>query len=1109
MISQRAARPSGSVEKLRQLSLSNLRGVDETRAPTDPYSVDSAVNLVSNSDGSLSIRKPLLIERDWTRIVSTQAQAECNVLDVVPLYTETDYFIRYTLNTIPHVAIYNSVQNVFKPFALCWTDAKGYAHTVKNFSESKNVCETITFGNVQPFHTSESTVFGDCTVWLTSTQFKTDASENYFLCDPTLYDKVMENGISKVYGTRYVYLAYGTEDLVWKMYIYNASPNIWEAEGEVYVHPEDTVLDNMYSITDEYEKPIPAVTHIVPYATVKQSDFQQVFEEINDDVAKIDNRYVSSVDESWDTACDLSKVTSLGPEDIDPTILSPKHIIASETTEDKELLWEMCFQTEYTLFREGAFGDDGYVSNTVTDAKDIQMWQYRNFIWIDVHSSAVRSIQLQRSSVDTSLCIERTVMFANEQKYLARKQTHLPNDRWTQLSKGDRIYLYTDAEHNQVQISKLFSVLGSPYPIKQLRLNTHIDVSTVQITTSTTVSVEMPHTPVSKITMDARKNAFKGVSLLPDGFNSFYLKAFCKFRHPDTFVPLDASKARTFQNVYATWLYTFDGINWSNAISAFDGGHDSNVFPDTVVITESVDPVKSVQNATPPPGMEVVYAPFDALGYYVSKTDSDVTIKRADSIDATRIRIDFLKISDDFFKISDDFSKNPFTNATFRFKIVLVESAYAGSEGWKHTILSTYSQEEYTLPRDSQGEAWFQDFNNSASGNKLYYNRRIFSFGDATFGTKVFVSHPGSYTTPMSNTLSVNASQDTTVTTVVPWKDYLFVSTPQALYLATQVENGFLTKTVNASIGIPIADRKCAVPTLNGMLFKSGSKVYLMYPNLYAGDDSVANVTTISDPVESVLESSFSNVTGTSFAFGTNSEYVLMVPEAGAKTTCFKYNYSTRLWNCIRYPIVIEKCVVYSLTDIRIFGRNTAGSYCEYHYDKSFKDAYGIDAFENAPYGDILSESENGIADDIQKFAAGTSSAITVTPIEFELDTGQKSDQILTKKQFVETKIVLSTDSHAPAIDMQCTVHVGGNASIVVKDISTDSAFWKKETGGMVLNTSGTGFGNADAKNVLRQIVLRYSGKGNSIRHIITGKSLSNFSLYETYVRYKLLNVKQ
>jgi hypothetical protein len=224
-------------------------------------------------------------------------------------------------------------------------------------------------------------------------------------------------------------------------------------------------------------------------------------------------------------------------------------------------------------------------------------------------------------------------------------------------------------------------------------------------------------------------------------------------------------------------------------------------------------------------------------------------------------------------------------------------------------------------------------------------------------------------------------------------------------------------------------------------------------------------------------------------------------------TLCLSYDYNTRVWTKTEYPVQFTKHIVNNLTDIVLFGQNSEGAFCEYYYNKTFAEAYGKDV--GAPYGDVLVESENGILNDIETYGSDNSTLV-VTPISFGLDTGQKAEAIVTTKQFVETKFVLATLDKADAFPMQLTVHIDGDPHIITRDISTDAAFWKDSSAKGVLNTTFSGLSDkSDTFNVLRQLVVRYSGKGKSIRHILEGQSLSNFKLYETYIRYKLLNVKQ
>jgi hypothetical protein len=109
---------------------------------------------------------------------------------------------------------------------------------------------------------------------------------------------------------------------------------------------------------------------------------------------------------------------------------------------------------------------------------------------------------------------------------------------------------------------------------------------------------------------------------------------------------------------------------------------------------------------------------------------------------------------------------------------------------------------------------------------------------------------------------------------------------------------------------------------------------------------------------------------------------------------------------------------------------------------------------------------------------------------------------------------MFATEDDAEAFPMQLVVAVDGDPHITTVDVNTDAPFWKSGTSSVgVLGTSfrlsnEESLGRASS-GILRQLIVRYSGKGRSVRHILTGSPTSNFKLYETYVRYKTLNVKK
>lgn len=1041
MISQRAARPSGSVERLHQMCLSNLKGVDETRAPTDPYSVFRATNFTSNPDGSFSIRKPLLIKRDWTRLVKSLFEpsdaASVVVTRIVPLYTESDFLILFKTEDDNCFTIYNSKTKSFaEKCMLKWHDVSDVEHFKTMFdsrAEDATPSQFAVFGDLTDltagsfFHTSTTTTVGNCNVKLNSDWFEEtvdEVSTAYPMCDTSLYDESHVNGILTISKPRYIQIYF---DLgVWYFSIYNPAVNTFEASPDTgsYEHPLDTVLDDMYVLRDTYNTTVPAVKQIVPYVYTKFSHGKVVPDNtVTSETSAKDTHY------TWVT--DASRTTST--------------TIITETVNATQ---------DFIVLNTNWF--------TLTVRVHLRVYSTTDFhirSWVHGVSLNIR--------VDEDLS-KLTVKTLPGFKLVSKFKNNLGGESYELNTVAEDVFdtditlynLKRGATHTLMDQTYSHSCLTEPSTVLFLA-NV---IGSISAEATYTYYKNVGTLSVSKFTESLESSKFRGVSALPN-HNSFTcaLKAFCNFPNK-----LTTSK------YYATWLYTLDGRTWQNMLSTNENT-EVGFANSRTLSNQSEEPIKTVAYSKDDslPTVDVVYAPFESVN---------------GTADTKRV---------DVLKISEDFLENYFTNAAFRFKIVLVED---------DKIVATYGQADYIPVRTTEGQYWYSELGNSALGEKVYHKGRIFSFGDPSLKNNVFVSYPGEFVTPFKNIIDVNASEDVFVTSVVPWKDYLILTTPQAIYLASQVDTGYLTKTVNTALGISQHDAHCITPTLNGLIFKSENKIYMLYPNVYAGDDSVINVTEISKPVESFLFEHEPNPSVKPFAFGTESEYVLVLPEENC-SKCLVYNYTTKIWNCLQFPVVFQYYTMYSLTDIVLFGNSSNGNFCEYNFNKSFAEAYGL-ADGQIDYGDVLVEPADGIEEGVADIIAGYTSPVTVSPIEFELDTGQKSDQILTKKQFVETKIVVATSAPSPTIDMDVIVHVDGDRN-VTKNMSTDAAFWKAYDGGAVLNTTLTGLSNeSDSRDVLRQLSIRYSGRGNSVRHILRGTCSSNFKLYETYIRYKLLNVK-
>lgn len=571
---------------------------------------------------------------------------------------------------------------------------------------------------------------------------------------------------------------------------------------------------------------------------------------------------------------------------------------------------------------------------------------------------------------------------------------------------------------------------------------------------------------VADVTESAKDIRPRIVSAVPTGTtNAVYLKAFGKLPSADS-------------NYYAAWFKSIDGIRWENVdtFSRLDG----------ITVRELSDtysPQRDVSsnNSVAPTYVSRTYYPLYA------NSSKDVWMANVEhegtSVYANR-RIDLICAAP---------SGEELRATRYRFKVITVDALskgdpeasenYAPDSRLEYRSLATVSQAEYAPTFKDKFEFFDIEFGNTVYGKKLYHRKAIYSYANEKFFNNIFVSGIDSFITPLYNVIDLDTYTANSATCLVPWRDYLISATDNAIYLHTRSEDGHLTKTVNTSIGIPDTDAKCCKAILNGVIFKSGPKVYQMYPNMYSGDDSTLNLTEISKPVEEVLEA-YAASDYVPFAFSTDSEYILMLPNA-THTVCLRYDYSSKLWTPCSYPVVALSYEMLNLNDIRIFGI-CGDLYAEFKFDS-------IPAEE---YADTLPSDVYG--------------KHTISPIEFEWDTGQKTDNIAVTKQFVESKLMFATEDLLEKFPMKLKVHIDGDPHITTLDVNTDAPFWKSEDAiGVVNTTLRLSLSDDSDSKVFRQLIVRYSGKGKSIRHILEGSATSNFRLYETYVRYKTLNVKR
>jgi hypothetical protein len=239
-----------------------------------------------------------------------------------------------------------------------------------------------------------------------------------------------------------------------------------------------------------------------------------------------------------------------------------------------------------------------------------------------------------------------------------------------------------------------------------------------------------------------------------------------------------------------------------------------------------------------------------------------------------------------------------------------------------------------------------------------------------------------------------------------------------------------------------------------------------------------------------------------------------MVPDSASYTTlCLRYSLTDKRWETYEYPARFFNFLNDDYVDAVLYG--------SVRYDYNLNQVIEHNIFsinETVPFDKLSVDELEYEGSPIYFFRA-------TQPISFVLDTGQKTDSVVSTKQFVESKLVFATLDEKDSFPFTLHIAVDGDAHVTTMDVSTDAPFWKENQSmgeksplQHLINNSlgvvGTAFElgidtpASGRVNTLRQLVVRYSGKGKSIRHVIEGKSQANFKLYETYVRYKNLSGK-
>lgn len=382
-------------------------------------------------------------------------------------------------------------------------------------------------------------------------------------------------------------------------------------------------------------------------------------------------------------------------------------------------------------------------------------------------------------------------------------------------------------------------------------------------------------------------------------------------------------------------------------------------------------------------------------------------------------------------------------------------------------------------------------YSNSQQSNfkYLYYKYRLFTYGGSVLNNNILMSDSDSITTPIMNTIDLYASNNSQITSLTAWRDYLIAATNTTMHLISFNDSGTTSKIINTYVGIPESDSETLRSILNGIIFKSGNKIYTLNPNAYSSDDTLLSLVEISKPVANYV---LTENVKKSFAITTTDAYYLFMALEDT-TEVLKYEFTRAIWNRYTLP---KSFIGYDLNDIdNIILYDSTGS--SYEFNKECI----VDISNNEYYGDTLFD-DNG-----QTYRKA---------FEFSVDSGEKTTTLMITKQYVESKLITSPLNNPDIYPINVDIYVDGfNTFSKHIDCSSDHSAIQDtfspptESQSIALLNTNINANNSYVKNTLRQEFIRYSLKGKTIRHVISGNSYSNFELFVVYYKYKDSHVKQ
>lgn len=403
----------------------------------------------------------------------------------------------------------------------------------------------------------------------------------------------------------------------------------------------------------------------------------------------------------------------------------------------------------------------------------------------------------------------------------------------------------------------------------------------------------------------------------------------------------------------------------------------------------------------------------------------------------------------------------------------------------------------------------------SMAENLDTFGRSIFAYGGQGFENNIIVSNPDEFYFPISRLLDIPGMSGRNLTAMLFWRNYILSSFEDSIHLSERVPDGYLTKPVNTFIGIDKNDKPTLKSVLNSIVFKNKNKIYSLTPSYSSSTDSLLYLKTLSDK----LGENFTPSDTTSLAYVTDAHYNVLVNHSTPEkpyTIMYKYHLDKGIWTIHTFDINVKFISTLGISNIELI--DDKGKVYQIDMDPSL--------LKNLPYGDYLNstihsiellnelidEKENEYKDEEELKAAYKVIKDEISPIKYAVDSGEKSPSLNGMFNFTETKI-LFFESASNTMDIK--MYIDGrlhkhHPDIVGRDtkVHDDSMLWAEEIIPSGLKFKETLFkSDKDIPTFVKEITLKSSGKGKTVRHIISGESVSPLNINMVYYKYRNLNM--